>query len=320
VDLGTIASLVGLGASVVIAAYQHRQAQAARRETAAEKNRAATLEGHLTRQRWQQLRSIAEQIDAIERTGRMDHSPAEAAIHARLKEQFASLLGVIATSTGDFNAATVRHWIDVGRLRRPWQIAEAVSHLDALPGADPNQQGSLRQLLSSTGCVPPPQPLRLPTKPDLYVAAVILIASHYESELVALLPQGGQIGYSLAVFFHLLAVDCARLATIKNERVEFYCWGSKSGRSFAETVKYYESMDFWLVATAKDEAQSKLGPFRHLFEPGQHALVPTTQAVEMARTMFPELVALVPKVAPPVRGAMADVGREAPRLGAGERR
>ena len=58
---GSIASVIGLPAGFIIAYFQHRKA--------------ASLGAHLTRQQWQQLRSLGDQIDSIEKEGTFKTKP-----------------------------------------------------------------------------------------------------------------------------------------------------------------------------------------------------------------------------------------------------
>ncbi|HCE4579500.1 hypothetical protein CGH93_23065 [Vibrio parahaemolyticus] len=66
-SVGNVASILGLVVAIAVALYQREVALKAEREAKAEREKAATLEDHLLRQRWQQLRSLGEQIDQIER-------------------------------------------------------------------------------------------------------------------------------------------------------------------------------------------------------------------------------------------------------------
>jgi hypothetical protein len=299
--IGNIASVGGVAASVLVAWHQSSQAKRARREAQAERERAATLEAHLDRQRWQQLRSIGEQIDTIERSGKQEHSATEAALHARLREQFASLLAVIATETKTYTPAVVRHWVQVGRLVRPWQVAEAVSHLGPLATDGDHASEDSKYLTELCRDVRRVAKLEGPKQPTDYVAAYILIAHHWKAELVTLLKPGGQSHYTGAVLLDCLTQDCLDSVTAgSHDAPHQRCWGATQKKSLRERFEHYQSLDFWVMAEASENAQRRIEPFRDLFEPGRDRsgklLVPKEEAAEMARARFPHLVEPAAKI------------------------
>ncbi len=294
--VGSIASVIGIVVAIAISVYQRGEALRAQRKAESERARAASLEDHLARQRWQQLRSLGEQIDTLELEGSYKHEPMEAALHARLKEQYGGLLAVVATSTPGFSSSTVRHWVTIGRLPRPWQIAEAITHLEksALEGAPSEDERWLAELLKSTTVVPEIQAIEPPRELNQYVASYILVSHSVRQELKDLLSQGGQTARSAAVLLYHLALDCqAILALDKAGRSTFRTWGSETGKSFQERFDHYQSQDFWIMVAASENAQYKLNGFRHLFEPGKdfmsEMLIPTSKAAEITRSRYPEL-------------------------------
>lgn len=302
-SLGSVASVVGLIAAIAIAVYQSRQARRAHKEARAERERAASLEDHLARQRWQQLRSLGEQIDTLERDGRYRHQPVDAALHARLKEQYSGLLGVIATSTVSFDSSVVRHWVAIGRLARPWQIAEAISHLEKPKTSQPPAEDEqwLAALLQSGNMVPKPTAVQPPREIDDYVAAFVLVADSVRDELREFLSKGGQSGHSAAVLLDHLACDCLQIQSLDRPgRPVFKAWGWQLGKSFRERFEYYQKQEFWVMANAGQHAQAKLQGFRHLFEVGgdttSRVLIPKSDAVEGVRAQFPHLVAAAARV------------------------
>jgi hypothetical protein len=300
-DLGTvgsIASVIGLVVAIVIAVHQRGEALKAQQKAESERARAASLEDHLARQRWQQLRSLGEQIDTLELEGSHKHEPMEAALHARLKEQYGGLLGVVATSTPGFCSSTVRHWVTIGRLPRPWQVAEAITHLEkaALEGAPSEDERWLAELIKSTTVVPKVQAIQPARELNQYVASYILVAHSVREELRDLLGQGGQASHSAAVLLYHLALDCqVALSLNKPGKPMFRTWGSETGKSFRERFNYYQTQDFWIMVAADDKARDELKGFEHLFEPMSDRrrslamLVPTSKAAETARSRYPEL-------------------------------
>jgi hypothetical protein len=294
--IGSIASVIGLVVAIAIAVYQRGEAFKAQQKAESERARAASLEDHLARQRWQQLRSLGEQIDTLELEGSYKHKPIEAALHARLKEQYGGLLGVVATSTPGFSSSTVRHWVTIGRLPRPWQVAEAITHLEktALEGAPSEDERWLADLIKSTTAVPKVEMIRPPRELNQYVASYILVAHSVREELRDVLGRGGQAAYSAAVLLHHLASDCQVVLSLhKAGRPNFQTWGWETGKSFRERFDYYQTQDFWVMTVAADKAQDDLNGFRHLFEPGKDLmskmLIPTLKAADVARSRYPEV-------------------------------
>ena len=295
-DAGSVASFIGVVLAVAIAIYQRGETQAAQKKAEQERERAASLEDHLARQRWQQLKSLGEQIDSIEQNGNHKYDPMQAALHARLKEQYNGLLGIVATSTPNYSAATLRHWVTVGRLPRPWQIAEAISHLEKedLSKNESDDELWLTELLKSKNVIPKIQAIRPPIELDAYTASFILISNSVRDQLKSLLSSGGQTENSATILLHYLALDCERL--VDNTRIGpnyFKAWGTNTGKSFSERFNFYQSQDFWVIKTAADNVRKNLDQFRIFFEEGDllHAsLLPTQKSVDSARSRFPELV------------------------------
>lgn len=296
-DVGSIASVIGLVVAIAIAVYQRGEALKSQQKAESEHARAASLEDHLARQRWQQLRSLGEQIDALELEGGHKHKPMEAALHARLKEQYGGLLGIVATSTPGFSSSTVRHWVTVGRLPRPWQIAEAITHLEkASPeGAPSEDERWLAELIKSATVVPKVRPIQPPRELNQFVASYILVAHSVREELKEVLRPGGQASYSVAVLLHHLALDCQAVLSLKKAgRPNFLTWGWETGKSFRERFDHYQTQNFSVMSEAAERTQDDLNGFRHLFEPGQDGfrskmLIPTSQAADVARSRYPEL-------------------------------
>lgn len=306
-DLGTvgsIASVIGLVVAIAIAVYQRGEAVKAQQKAVSERARAASLEDHLARQRWQQLRSLGEQIDTLELDGSYKHKPMEAALHARLKEQYRGLLGVVATSTPGFSSSTVRHWVTIGRLPRPWQVTETITHLEktALEGAPSEDERWLADLIKSTTAVPKVQMIQSPRELNQYVASYILVAHSVREELKDVLSRGGQAEYSAAVLLHQLASDCQMILSLdKAGMPSFQTWGWQTGKSFRERFEYYQTQEFRVMTMAADKAQDDLNGFRQLFEPGQDdfmskMLIPTPKAADVARSRYPELAEAALKV------------------------
>lgn len=294
--LGNIASVIGLVVAIVIAVYQRGEALNAQRRAESERARAASLEDHLARQRWQQLRSLGEQIDTLELEGSYKHKPMEAALHARLKEQYSGLLGIVATSTPDFSPSTVRHWVTIGRLPRPWQVAEAITHLDmrSPDGAASEDEQWLADLINSTTVVPTVQAVQSPRELNQFVACYILVANSVREELRDLLGQGGQSESSASVLLYHLASDCQTVLSFnKAGKRNFKAWGWNAGKSFRQRFDYYQTQDFWTVTVAAYKVQDALKGFEQLFEPmtyySSSMLIPTCSAAEIARSRYPEI-------------------------------
>ena len=295
--LGSIASVIGIVAAAAIAVYQRGEALNAERKAETARARAASLEDHLASQRWQQLRSLGEQIDALELQGGHKHKPMEAALHARLKEQYAALVGIVATSTPGFSASTVRHWVTIGRLPRPWQIAEAITHLDKISqeGVPLDDQNWLAELIRSGSIVPTTRAIQPPRELNQFVASYILIANSVRDELKNLLAQGRpQTKYSALFLLYLLALDCnSLLSRKKGGLIQFCAWGWESGKSFRERIDYYNEQDFWIISMASQKAQGSLKGFEHMFEPmasgTSSTLLPTADAAEIARARYPNV-------------------------------
>ncbi len=115
---GIVVGLVGLGFGY----NQSRNAKLANIKT-------TTVEEHLERQRWQQLRSFGELIDLLEKNGRHEANADYAAARSSLRQQYGTVLATLATAHREYSARLLRGWIENGRLNRPWQILEAMTHL-----------------------------------------------------------------------------------------------------------------------------------------------------------------------------------------------
>lgn len=299
-SLGNLASVVGIVLAVAIAVFQRSLAFRAEQKAEAARNRATSLEEHLARQRWQQLRSLGEQIDALEKEGRETYEPSGAALHARLKEQYSALLGVVATSTQGFSAATIRHWVSIGRLARPWQIAEAISHLERSEELSEDDRW-LAELIDARSIVPRPKEIVPPPEITEYAAAFILVADSVRDDLKALLYSGGQSAHSAAVLLDHLAMDCSEIGSLDRAgKPYFRSWGAIEGRPFRESFQYYESQDFWVMVAASTCVQEKLRGYSHLFEPGKDVnsklLIPRANAVGLATKKYPRLPQLASMV------------------------
>jgi hypothetical protein len=294
--VGSIASVVGLVAGVAVAVYQRDQALKAQQSAEAERERAVSLQDHLARQRWQQLRSLGEQIDTLELEGRQKYEVLGASLHARLREQYSGLLGVVATSTPGFCASDIRHWVAIGRLPRPWQIAEAISYLEkpASVGSQSEDERWLAAIIASAGVIPAPQPVQPPPEMGEYVASYILVADSLRQELNDVWPQGGKTDLSAAVLLGHLAWDCAQICspTIAGSP-SFRAWGWEAGKPFGERLEHYQSQDFWVLVGAAEAAQKPLNGFEELFDAGTGHLItkviPKHKAAEVARAKYPEL-------------------------------
>ncbi len=294
--LGSIASLAGLVAGFIIAVYQRRQALEARKEAAAERARATSLQDHLTRQQWQHLRSLGKQIDTLEGEGRTTETAVDAAMHAGLKEQYRSLLGVVATSTPGFSASTVRDWIEVGRLLRPWQIAEAISYLEvsATQEESADERQLLKDLLDSTRAVPRVAEIKTPPEPTPYVAAFVLVGHVVRDSLRGLLRNASD-EVVVAVLLHYLALDCLEMGSLeKIGGPKFRCWGSDSAAPLEERFKYYRKQDYWVIHGVAERVRVKLLQFAGLFENSSssdppHFLIPKDKAAEVLGRKFPKI-------------------------------
>lgn len=291
---GSIASILGLIVAIAVALYQREAAVKAENRANAEKERAATLEDHLARQRWQQLRSLGEQIDTLETDQRHTADATGAALHARLKEQYSSLLGVIATSTPSFSAALLRHWVYTGRLSRPWQVEEALSHVElhSSPGEMAEDEEWLRRIIDDAKASPelPPKTLNFPLEVSEYVAAFILVAASVEKDVLEILKSGGQSSYSLAVLLNHLAEDCLTKSKRKIGPVRLKAWGWDPEKTFEERFKHYQEMDFWVVVEASDSAQNLLLGYEEFFQDYDHVskkIIPTEAAINSSRKKFP---------------------------------
>lgn len=293
--VGTIASVLGLAAGVAFGAYQYRVAVRAEKKADEERSRRASLEEHLERQRWQQLKSLGEQIDALDSDGRKESEPRLARLHASLREQYSSLLGVIATSADKLDATVVRSWVNSGRLRRPWQIAEAISHLNQenLTSGDPKDKSWLDNLISDGSVVPKPRPITKPKEPTPYVAAYILMANAAWDELRPFVREGGYNHYPLTVLLDHLAEDCVALCNIgEGSDPTLIAWGHENRKPFSERFEHYRQHDFWVLVNAADAVAEKLKEFdRYFNHKGDiaHRIVPKQTAVQELRKRYPEI-------------------------------
>lgn len=295
-SLGSAASILGLIVAIAVALYQRDAAIKAEHRANAEKERAASLEDHLARQRWQQLRSLGEQIDTLEKDSRHTADATGAALHARLKEQYSSLLGVIATSTPSFTSTRLRHWVYTGRLSRPWQVEEALSHVELTASNDDMLEDEkwLRRIIDDAKNSPesPPKTLQFPLEVNEYVAAFILVAASVEEELTGTLQGRGQNTYSASVLLNHLAKDCLTKSQNKIGPISLKAWGWDSGKLFKERFNHYQQLDFWVVKEAAENAQSLLRGYEEFFENFDTLatlLVPTKAAVNSAKKKFPEI-------------------------------
>lgn len=293
-SMGSVASILGLVVAIAVALYQRDAAIKAEHRANAEKERAATLEDHLARQRWQQLRSLGEQIDTLEKDRRHTADATGAALHARLKEQYSSLLGVIATSTPSFSATLLRHWVYTGRLPRPWQVEEALSHVELKSSNSDIAEDEkwLRRIIDDAKASPesPPKTLQFPLEVNEYVAAFILIAASVEEQLLEILKGHGQTTYSVSVLLNHLAEDCLTKSQKKIGPINLKAWGWKSGKTFKERFHHYQELDFWVVQEAAQHAQSLLRGYEEFFE-DYHTVstlvIPTRAAVNSSRKKYP---------------------------------
>lgn len=293
--IGTITSILGLLSAMAFGVYQHRVAVRAESKADQERSRRASLEDHLERQRWQQLKSMGEQIDAIESDGKKEYEPRLAGLYASLREQYSSLLSVVATSEEALNPSVVRSWVTSGRLKRPWQIAEAISHLNQknMTSGDDEDRDWLSELINKESIVPKPRSVQKPKEPTPYVAAYILIANAVSDELQPALRKGGQHGYSLTVLLNHLAEDCVALRNKGAGRdPTLKAWGHEQGKSFGERVEHYNQQEFWVMVNAADTVAGKLKGFERYFDHTGDLVcevVPTGAAVEELRSLYPDI-------------------------------
>ncbi|HCG9646540.1 TPA: hypothetical protein ACF31N_004407 [Vibrio parahaemolyticus] len=297
-SVGNVASILGLVVAIAVALYQREVALKAEREAKAEREKAATLEDHLLRQRWQQLRSLGEQIDQIERENSQATDPASAALHARLKEQYASILGVIAASTKDFSVALIRRWVNTGRLFRTWQISEALTYVNIVHTDESNLDDEkwLREIIERTHSSQQqiPQSLQLPIELNEFVAAYIILSGIYSDFIKSKLGSGQQ-NYSVVTVLGYLANDCLEKSNNKFGGEHFQCWGWKELKDFEERYDYYQKLDFWVVCTVSRHFQSKLSDYANYFEDvgsSPRYVLPTNKAFDEAKMLFPELYGL----------------------------
>jgi len=302
-SMGSVASVLGLVVAVVVAIYQRGEAQKSERKANAEKERAATLEDHLSRQRWQQLRSLGEQIDTLEKDQRHTADATGAALHARLKEQYSAILGVIATSTPSFSAKLLRHWVYTGRLSRPWQVEEALSHVDPDSSNDDIEESEvwLRKLIndSKSSSGEALRSLCFPVELNEYAASYILVASSVKDQLLVFSKRGGQTAYSLAVLLDHLTQDALQVVSNKIGPVRHKTWGWDEKLSFSERFHHYLSIDFWVVHGAANHAQNKLLDYGEFFEKYNAVVkyvIPTDRATKLARKKYPEIADFVSKL------------------------
>lgn len=293
---GSVASILGLVVAIAVALYQRDAAIKAEHSANAEKDRAATLEDHLARQRWQQLRSLGEQIDTLEENQLHTADPTGAALHARLKEQYSSLLGVIATSTSSFSSTLLRHWVYTGRLSRPWQVEEALSHVEpnAFNSDMVEDEKWLRRIVDDArdSQESTPKTLHFPLEIDDYVAAFILVAASVEEQLIEILKGYGQEKFSALVLLNHLAEDCLTKSQIKIGPISLKAWGWDSRKSFIERFNHYQKIDFWVVLEASKHAQSLLRGYEELFEDYDamsKLVIPTKAAVNSAKKKYPKI-------------------------------
>lgn len=221
----------------------------------------------------------------------------QAALHARLKEQYAGLLGIVATSTPGFSSSTVRHWVKIGRLPRPWQVAEAITHLEktAPEGAQSEDERWLADLLKSTATVPGVKAVQPPRELNQFVSAYILVAHSVRRELQDILSQSDRQDPSCVnVLLYNLAFDCEVIVSRKKAGYHFFrTWGWAEGKSFQERFNHYNTQDMWVVLPARDKVLHALSGFQHMFEPmntrSSSMLIPTPEAAEIARSRYPEV-------------------------------
>ncbi|HII4333238.1 TPA: hypothetical protein ACY4P8_004690 [Vibrio parahaemolyticus] len=302
--VGNIASILGFFLAIAIALYQRDIALKAEREAKSEREKAATLEDHLMRQRWQQLRSLGEQIDQIERENSHISDPASAALHARLKEQYASILGVLTVSTPNFSVALIRRWVSTGRLFRTWQISEALTYVNAntVDKETTEDEKWLREVISLTNASsqPHPQNIKLPIELNEFVAAYILLSRANHSFIKAQL-NSGKNKYSLTTVLGYLSHDCIEKMNAKYRHESLKCWGWDKNKTFEERYAYYQKLDFWIVCTVSDYFQSTIREYSDFFEDiGAHpkCLLSTSRAVDEAKELFPELYTIVQELFP----------------------
>ncbi|WP_040474668.1 hypothetical protein [Marinobacter algicola] len=295
-SMGSVASILGLLVAIAVAFYQRNAAIKAKFRANAEKERAANLEDHLARQRWQQLRSLGEQIDTLEKDKRHTADATGAALHARLKEQYSSLLGVIATSTKSFSAAQLRHWVYTGRLSRPWQVEEALSHVEPefSNSEIAEDEKWLRRVIddAKVSAESSPQTLQFPLEVNEYVAAYILVAAAVEEQLLEVSRGSGQTAYSIAVLLNHLAEDCLTKSQNKYGPISLKAWGWDSDKTFKERFYHYQELDFWVVRGAAHDAQSLLNGYEEFFEDYDalvKSVIPTKSAIHHSRNKYPDI-------------------------------
>lgn len=294
-SIGNFASIIGLVLAIAVAIYQREVALKAEREAKVEREKAATLEDHLIRQRWQQLRSLGEQIDQIERDSSQISDPASAALHARLKEQYASILGVIAVSNSCYSVSLIRRWVSTGRLFRTWQISEALTYVnvDNVDKSNADDEKWLKELIerSNASSKQHPQSIQLPIELNEFAAAYILI-SDLHFEMIKSKLGSGQNNYSLVTVLGFLAYDYIEKHTEKFRDNRYKCWGWDDSKSFEERYQYYQKMDFWMVVATSDKFQLLLSDYNAYFEntgSSTNSILPINKAIHEAKELFPEL-------------------------------
>ncbi|ELI0637525.1 hypothetical protein Q8344_005256 [Vibrio harveyi] len=294
-SIGNIASILGLILAVVVALYQRDSALKAEREAKAEREKASTLEDHLLRQRWQQLRSLGEQIDQIELEKSQITEPTSAALHARLKEQYSSVLGVVTASTECFSVALIRRWVTTGRLFRTWQIEAALSFvsIDSTDKSSAEDERWLRTIIDSTNQSNQegPKKVQLPKELNEFTAAYIIISS-MNYEFIDSKLGYGQNNYTLSVLLGFLAQDCIEKHNVKLGKPNYKCWGSNDVEPFRSRYDYYQNMNFWMVCTLSSYFDSQLSCYDFYFEnvgASPYHILPTSEAIKEAKELFPEL-------------------------------
>ena len=294
-NIAGIASIVGLMVGLAFGAYQYFQARKARMAAEAERKRAVQLEDFLASQRWQQLLSISEQIDSLERTGKQELHAEEAASHARLKGQYSSLITILATFSGDFSAKILRHWIEVGRLIRPWQIAEALVHLKTPTLDDADDHKWVLDTARAQGATSDPVEVDQPSEPDDWAMAYVTLAYLHKDDIATIAPSGGYTRFAIVVLLGYLASDCLNSIAFDDKFTDgaISTWGH--GQFFVKRAAYYAEQDVSLLVNKQHETQRRLGNVPWLFT-NFEMLIPTAEALEYVTAKRPDLAAAATKL------------------------
>lgn len=280
VDFATISGLavglVGLG----VAYDQNRVAKAAAKKVVG-------VEQHLAQQRWQQLRSIGDLIDLLEKDGRHEHNADYAAARASLKQQYGTVLATLAAATPAFSAHLLRGWIENGRLSRPWQIVEAMTHL---PDSRADQQHNYDWLKERLGAQAPAESVKavsIPSKLGRSEAAYILCVNDNRDFINNLLLQDS--GHSAAVMVFVMQLQAQDRCRLRPPINGYDCWGTAEKKPIAEIFGHYNGFEFYVIHAAAESSKQKIRLFADHFE-DYNCLQPKDSALERVRVEFPDLI------------------------------